>query len=51
MDQYKEIFELLSEELYYAKQYEKCLDIISKFRQMFPGPNLELKFIHALIAR
>ena len=37
--------------MFYAKQYEEAIDLIGKVRQMFPGPNLEIKFIHALIAR
>ena len=41
----------MAEELFFAKQYEKCIQLIGTIRQMFPGRNLNLGFIHALIAR
>ena len=39
----------MAEELFFAKQYEKCIQLIGTIRQMFPGRNLNLGFIHALI--
>ena len=47
----REYFELLVEEYYFAKLYDKSVELLDKVRQMFGGNTVEQKFLHALIQR
>lgn len=51
MDKYREMFEYLAEELFYAKEYNKCVDMIDTIRMMFRPPHMEINFIKAFIGR
>ena len=51
MDKYREMFEYLAEELFLAKEYSKCVDMIDTVRSMFKPPHMELNFIKAFIGR
>ena len=37
--------------MFYAKQYQKAMDLIGTVRNMFKGPQNELKFLNALMSR
>ena len=47
----REYFELLVEEMFYAKRYQKAEDLIGMVKNMFKGQHNELKFLNALMAR
>ena len=51
MDKYREMFEYLAEEMFLAKEYSKCVDMIDTIRMMFKPPHMELNFIKAFIGR
>ena len=51
MDKYREMFEYLAEELFFAKEYSKAVDMIDVIRRMFKPPHMELNFIKAFIGR
>ena len=47
----REFFGLLVEEMFYAKLYQKAMDLIGTVKNMFSGPHNELKFLNALMTR
>ena len=51
LDKYREMFEYLAEEMFLAKEYSKCVDMIDTIRMMFKPPHMELNFIKAFIGR
>ena len=48
---FREYFELMVEECYFAKQFQKAIDMIDKIKLIFEAAAMEQKFIQALIAR
>ena len=44
-------FELLVEELFYAQDFKKSLEMMDNIKQMFKPPHMEINFIRAVIGR